>query len=245
MELIRTLVSSKIKEEGFLAFIQEVPNFAETVKASEPNTLQFECFANEDLNQVVWIETFKGIDGATFHLSNPALQPSQMKIMPLVEALLNMNYYGNTSPAILELLKPFGMDPLLLNAPNTSDFLKGKRTDNSIQVFTKLEVNNLSEFERLFDEIKSTSNEHEGCLFHELYPLYDSTALAVLEMDNEKNQLLWSEKFSANFGAKFQSLVNKVEMIACLRSSPSNELLHLAKQWNTSVYQKVAGFTRF
>lgn len=245
MSLIRSYVLSTIKAGKLEEFMNEVPQFVEIVKSTEPNALQFECFVDKKQNEVIWLESFSNSQGAEFHLGNPALNEIQMKIMPLVEQINEVYYFGDASSSILDKLEAFGMVPNILNQWIGTERLTGQRASDNIQLFTKLEVNNMEDFTSLFTEIMKEAGKHEGCLFHKMYSISDSKAFACMELASEKAQLSWSEKFNAKFGEQFQTFVTKLEMRACIGTVPSNHLELLAKVWNAPIYQKLDGFTRY
>ena len=89
---------NKGAEDDFLSL---VPKMVDIV-SREPACLQIEAFYNQDLNQVVWLESFDGVQGLVGHINNPEMHELAPQVMPLVQ--MDVIRFLSTVPIPKELV---------------------------------------------------------------------------------------------------------------------------------------------
>lgn len=106
MNAIRLVVEASIASEKLADYKVAVAKVIERIKASEPDTLGFAVYFNDDERICYFFEEYKNSEAVFTHLEN-----SGDLIMPLIEMheTIRSEVYGNPSEALRQTLEPYGV----------------------------------------------------------------------------------------------------------------------------------------
>lgn len=245
MNPFRAYLRIKIKEESLEQFVEAIPEMIQLVEETEPNALQYEAFVNRESNEIIWLESYKENTDYDLHLGNSNLDPIRMKIMPMQEAIHDCFFMDQPTDLALNGLKAYGIEPNVLTPiPGTNKLTEARGVDN-VQTISMVNINNKAAFEKYIERLEKEVEKFPGFLFHSAYYVNDSKILGWGEWTNIETLMSWvNDKYPSEFGEEFQSVSTGMNMYTNC-GKVTDDLLNLAKVWNTPCFERVAGFSRY
>ncbi|MDW3652216.1 MAG: antibiotic biosynthesis monooxygenase [Bacteroidia bacterium] len=245
MDIFRAFLKIKIREGKLAEFSSSAAEMIQIVKATEGNCLQYEAFANQEKGEILWLESYAQNTDIDFHLSNPALDELKLHMMPMQEAILDFAFLAEPSKNTLEGLKAYGIDARALKeVPGGFNRLTEERTSNNIQTIEIVTAKDAEAFDSFISKVRAVSSLHPGYLFAQSYIISDQQRLLINEFASEESLRSWLDIFTPQFGTEFQTLIENFEMISAAGSA-SESLKQLAGQWNSEIFERVGGFSRY
>ena len=80
MEIARAYIKQSIRPSVWQDYRELAKSLTETVGKTEPETLQYEAFGNEDTQEVVWLESYLKPTSFDIHLYNEATRELKRKM---------------------------------------------------------------------------------------------------------------------------------------------------------------------
>ena len=244
MDQFRAFLNIKLRDGELDRFTTLIPEFIQIVKATEPEVLQFEAFVNRDKQEIIWLETYQHAAAVDKHLANPALNELKAKMMPMQEGINAMYFMGTPSEQTLQGLQAYGISAGVLAPWEGMNRLTEERKADNIQVISLATVSDMDAFKDYSMRLRHEAARHPGFLFQRSYQLNESQVVNQAEWASEEALLSWSAKYNEVFGHEISGLLKDLQMFGAM-NAPSDKLKAIVQQWNTQVFTKVAGFTRY
>ena len=239
----RLLVKSKIQSEKFNEYLSLIPSLVELVDNSEPLTLQYEAYANEDSHAVSWIESYANISDFDSHFHNPKASDLKRTMAGFQEANMIIYFMFKPSESILSEISQAGISSIICQPwPGTIRLDEPRNEETNIQSFAIIELADLDPYRMISEQVEAAAEDYPGILFHRSYQIDDSR-VAVLEEYLDSDTLInWAPVFAKNSG-NFGSLVKS--MTYDVFGNPSKNCREMLDGWGAVYFKKIAGFTRF
>lgn len=244
MDQFRAYLNVKIQDGKLDEFISTIPEFVQIVESTEPEAVQFEAFVNREKREIVWLETYLNATGVDKHLGNPALNDLKTKMMPMQEGINAMYFMGTPSDQTLQGLQAYGISAGVLEPWEGMNRLTEKRNEDNVQVVSLATVSDMEAFRDYAERLRQAAIGYPGFLFQRSYQLNESQVVNQAEWASEEALLSWSAKYNELFGHEIAGLLKDLDMVGAM-NEPSDRLKAIIQQWNTQVFTKVAGFTRY
>lgn len=244
MNPLRAYLNVKIQDGKLDEFITTIPEFVQIVESTEPEAVQFEAFVNREKREIVWLESYLNATGVDKHLGNPALNELKAKMMPMQEGINAMYFMGTPSDQTLEGLQAYGISAGVLEPWKGMNRLTEERKEDNVQVLSLATVSDMEAFRDYAQRLRKAASNYPGFLFQRSYQLNESQVVNQAEWASEEALLSWSAKYNEIFGHEIAGLLKDLDMVGAL-NEPSDKLKAIIQQWNTQVFTKVAGFTRY
>lgn len=244
MDQFRAFLNIKLRDGALDRFTALIPEFIQIVKSTEPEVLQFEAFIHRDKQEIIWMETYQHADAVDKHLANPALDELKAKMMPMQESINAMYFMGTPSEQTLQGLQAYGISAGVLEPWEGMNRLTEERQVDNVQVISLATVSDMDAFKDYAQRLRQEASKYPGFLFQRSYQLNESQVVNQAEWASEEDLLSWSAKYNEVFGNEISDLLEDLHMFGAM-NEPSEKLKAIVQQWNTQVYTRVAGFTRY